>query len=69
MDHIGLNKNPVSPSLYFAELEWQTIIQRLWPQELNFFHIDAPTRRKHCLAHYQATTVSEEEYRFMALQA
>eukprot|EP00971_Amphidinium_carterae_P312068 6203105-Amphidinium_carterae.1 len=34
MDYIGLNKNPVSPSLYFAELEWQTIIQRLWPQEL-----------------------------------
>eukprot|EP00971_Amphidinium_carterae_P265189 5260286-Amphidinium_carterae.1 len=28
MDHIGLNKNRVSPSLYFAELEWQTIIQR-----------------------------------------
>eukprot|EP00971_Amphidinium_carterae_P218111 4329743-Amphidinium_carterae.1 len=51
------------------KLEWQTIIQRLWPQELNFFHIDAPTRRKHCLAHYQAATVSEEEYRFMALQA
>eukprot|EP00971_Amphidinium_carterae_P351214 6491979-Amphidinium_carterae.1 len=69
MDHIGLNKNRISPILYFAELEWQTIIQRLWPQELNFFHIDAPTRRKHCLAHYQATTVSEEEYRFMALQA
>eukprot|EP00971_Amphidinium_carterae_P276414 5485123-Amphidinium_carterae.1 len=69
MDYIGMNKKPVADSLTLAELDWQTIIQRLWPQELNFFHIDAPTRRRHCIAHYQAATVSEEEYRFMALQA
>eukprot|EP00971_Amphidinium_carterae_P125279 2482276-Amphidinium_carterae.1 len=60
MDHIGLNQMPVAPSLTMAELDWQIIIQRLWPQELNFFHIDAPTRRRHCLAHYQAATLSEE---------
>eukprot|EP00971_Amphidinium_carterae_P113510 2248799-Amphidinium_carterae.1 len=69
MDHIGLNKNPISPNLCFAELDWQEIIQRLWPQELNFFHIDAPTRRQHCLMHYQASTLSEEDYRFMAISA
>eukprot|EP00971_Amphidinium_carterae_P048971 964874-Amphidinium_carterae.1 len=27
MDHIGVNKNPISPELNFAELDWQTIIQ------------------------------------------
>eukprot|EP00971_Amphidinium_carterae_P257296 5107679-Amphidinium_carterae.1 len=27
MDHIGMNKNPISPNLCFAELDWQAIIQ------------------------------------------
>eukprot|EP00971_Amphidinium_carterae_P051441 1013145-Amphidinium_carterae.1 len=66
MDQIGLNTNPISPSLCFAELDWQEIIQRLWPQELNFFHIDAPTRRQHCLMHYHASTLTEDDFRFMA---
>eukprot|EP00971_Amphidinium_carterae_P287087 5698936-Amphidinium_carterae.4 len=35
----------------------------------DFFHVDAPTRRRHCMAHYQASTVSEEEYRFIAILA
>eukprot|EP00971_Amphidinium_carterae_P123943 2454788-Amphidinium_carterae.1 len=32
MDHIGMNTKPVSGSLTLAELDWQTIIQRIWPQ-------------------------------------
>eukprot|EP00971_Amphidinium_carterae_P090439 1790766-Amphidinium_carterae.4 len=51
------------------ELDWERIIQRIWPQELNFFHVDAPTRRRHCLAHYRASAVMEKEYRFIAIQA
>eukprot|EP00971_Amphidinium_carterae_P039149 769424-Amphidinium_carterae.3 len=28
-----------------------------------------PTRRRHCMAHYHSSTVTEEKYRFIALQA
>eukprot|EP00971_Amphidinium_carterae_P027360 538925-Amphidinium_carterae.2 len=68
-DHVGKNTIPLDPATKMAHLDWEKIIQRLWPQELNFFHIDAPTRRRHCFAHYQSEEVSSEEYRFMALQA
>eukprot|EP00971_Amphidinium_carterae_P178879 3547783-Amphidinium_carterae.1 len=66
---VGANLMPVQDDLRMNKLDWEKIVQRIWPQELNFFHVDAPTRRRHCLAHYQAHTVTEEEYRFIAISA
>eukprot|EP00971_Amphidinium_carterae_P310574 6171374-Amphidinium_carterae.6 len=68
-DHIGVNTIPIGRRARMNQLDWEKIIMRIWPQELSFFHIDAPTRRRHCMAHYHSSTVSSDEYQYMALQA
>eukprot|EP00971_Amphidinium_carterae_P099380 1966020-Amphidinium_carterae.2 len=50
--NLGINQMPVDRQLRMSDIHWETILQRVWPQELNFFHTDSPTRRLHCMAHY-----------------
>eukprot|EP00971_Amphidinium_carterae_P043901 863953-Amphidinium_carterae.1 len=65
-DNVGINERPVEKLFNILDICWVTIVQRVWPQELNFFHIDSPTRRLHCMAHYGVDSINEEKYKFHA---